>query len=333
MNKTILIVKETRAGETRVALIPADVKKLVTVGFTVFVEQGAGQAAGFTDQDYITNGAIIRELKNNDLAAFEIFFKDIDIIARVKRPDRAREILENKTILSGAIMVGALDPLEKNSEHMEEYHQKNIQPHSIDQLKLEITDPMNLLAAMSRMAGRLALLDAVKKSKSLINKVVIIGFGGVGQSAFAEAIQQKFNTTVLLNNAAQCKQVQNDSGTAVVLNSDALLAEQQNTVKEIVIDADIVITGARKPNELAPLLIPLTTLQQMKSGAVIVDMALSEGGNVENSEHDMDKILGNGVIVTNTSGYPKAHPQEASIAWSQATMLYILKCCMSTNRT
>ena len=63
----------------------------------------------------------------------------------------------------------------------------------------------------------------------------------------------------------------------------------------------------------------------MNKGSVIVDMALSEGGNVEGSEHDKTLILGNGIIVTNTSGYPKALPHDASRLWSAASLLFIHK--------
>ena len=60
----------------------------------------------------------------------------------------------------------------------------------------------------------------------------------------------------------------------------------------------------------------------MQPGSVVIDLALSEGGNVAGSEHDRANILGNEVIVANTSGYPKAKPHEASILWSRANMLF-----------
>ncbi len=70
-------------------------------------------------------------------------------------------------------------------------------------------------------------------------------------------------------------------------------------------------------------MIPKQTLLEMKKGSVIVDLALSEGGNVEGSEHDATRILGNDIKVTNTSGYPKAVPREASQLWSRASLLFI----------
>ena len=67
----------------------------------------------------------------------------------------------------------------------------------------------------------------------------------------------------------------------------------------------------------------MSTLNKMQQGSVVIDMAIAEGGNVENSEHDKTLILGNNVIVSNTSGYPKVKPHQSSILWSQATLLFI----------
>jgi NAD/NADP transhydrogenase alpha subunit len=320
-------MKETRAGETRVALIPKDVNTLVDKGHKVYIEHNAGEKAGFSDQDYQIAGAEIRYMndENDSVDNYKHLFKGIDIIVRVKRPDRCREILENKALLPVMVMIGALDPLEKHSSHMQEYHHAGITTYSIDQLNLEADDPMNVLAAMSKIAGRLALLDAIDKYHSNIKKVVIIGFGIVGRAAFDEAFNRKLNVTVMVNNLSKIDEITKQKANFLLLDNKADLNQQQEIIKQIVCDADIVITSARKSNQPAPLLIPLATLEHMKKGSVIVDMALSEGGNVEGSEHDMTHVLGNGIIVTNTSGYPKALPHDASLLWSKASLLFILK--------
>lgn len=322
----ILVTKETRAGELRVSLIPNDVQTLVNKGHKVFVEQDAGKGAGFSDQDYQQAGAVIRYITGDTLEAYQHYFKNIDVVVRAKRPERSREIFENKAMSSGTIMIGALDPLEKNSSHIDEYHHAGIIAYSTDQLNLSPDDPMNLLAAMSKIAGRLALLDAIKKFHSPINikKFVIIGFGTVGRAAFAEAMEHKLPTLVILSNPIVAKEIETHGGKTLLLDSHAELTQQQQQIKNALIDADLVITSARKANQPAPLLIPHDTLQQMQRGSVIVDLALSEGGNVEGSEHDATHLLGNGIIVTNTSGYPKSHPAEASQLWSTASLHFIL---------
>ena len=103
------------------------------------------------------------------------------------------------------------------------------------------------------------------------------------------------------------------------------MQEQQQQIGQIISDADIVITSVRKSGQQAPLLIPKTTLDVMKSGAVIVDMAISEGGNVYGSKHDETIRTERDVLVTNVSGYPKIMPHEASALWSRASLHFILK--------
>jgi NAD/NADP transhydrogenase alpha subunit len=142
--------------------------------------------------------------------------------------------------------------------------------------------------------------------------VIIIGFGVVGHAAFEEAISKNLPIVVILSNSTKAQEILKRGANVLLLNKNDDLKQQQIIIKNALLDADIVISSARSANQLAPLLIPLETLKQMKKGSVIVDMALSEGGNVEGSEHDSTRILGNGIIVTNTSGYPKAVPHESS---------------------
>lgn len=319
----ILLAKETRAGELRVGLIPGDIKQLINHGHSIFVEHNAGKSAGFEDVEYQNAGAQIIFLKDESIESYKHFFQNMDVVVRAKRPAREREILENQAMKSGTILIGALDPLEKNAKHLDEYRHAGIVGYSIDQLELDINDPMNVLAAMSQMAGRLALLDGIEKFGAGAKKIVIIGFGVVGQSAFKEAFNHDGVVTVILSNKDQAKEVEGLGAKAILLNRDFTIEQQQELVKDVILDADVVITGARKANQPAPLLIPLKTLRSMKKGSVIVDMALSEGGNVEGSEHDETKVLGNEIIVTNTSGYPKAVPHEASILWSRANLHFI----------
>ncbi|TNF69330.1 MAG: alanine dehydrogenase [Gammaproteobacteria bacterium] len=321
--KSILLVKETKADERRVALIPGDVSELISLGYQVFVEHDAGKGAGFEDSDYQRNGAFIRYLDNINISAYQKLFENIDIVIRAKRPDRNREVLENRAIKAGSIMIGALDPQERNSSHIDEYHKRGICAYSLDQLELPAEHPMNILSAMSKIAGRLALLDAIQKHQLKANNVVIIGAGTVGFAALEEAINQNLNTTVLVTNSDQEARAKKLGAKTIYFDKEASLADQQKLIKEIVADADIIITGARKANQKAPILIPSTTLSEMKNGAVIVDMALSEGGNVEGSAHDETIKLANGVVITNVSGYPKAMPHESSKLWSKASVLFI----------
>lgn len=323
MKFNILVVKETRSGEARVGLIPEDVVKLVGEGHSVFIEDGAGELAGFSNQDYIDAGAIVRKIPQNNLAGYRELFAQINLLVRVKRADREREQLECLAIPAGTIMVGALDPLEKDSSHIKEYHQAGIIAYSLDQLDLAAEDPLNMLAGMSKIAGKLALLDGVAKLNRVAAKVVIIGFGVVGQAAFAEARSQNLPVVVILGNRKIAQELIEQGAKTVLLDYNASLEMQQEVVCNELQDADIVITSARKAKQPAPLLIPWETLDKMRSGSVVLDMALSEGGNVAGSEHDKTLICSNEIIVSNVSGYPKVVPHEASILWSSCNRHFI----------
>jgi NAD(P) transhydrogenase subunit alpha len=322
--KTILVTKESRAGETRVALLPVEVRTLVASGCKVLVEESAGTQAGFSDEDYVVAGACIRPLAPNTLQDFQKHFADVDIIVRVKRPAREREILENQAFPPGLIMIGALDPLEHGSGHVDEYRAANISAFSIDQLaSLTPNHPLNLLAGMSHIAGILAIQDAISLFTGVASRVVIVGFGAAGRSAFAEARSHKLAVTVLSVHPSDISEVQTLGATGILLDLRANLETQQEIVALAVRDAHIVITSARQPGKRAPLLIPAVTLNLMVRDAVIVDLALSEGGNVEGSRHDETLIVGNNVKVTNTSGYPKKLPRQASEIWSRASACFV----------
>lgn len=322
-NKIIFVVKESRAGEQRVSLIPEDVKILVEQHFTVMVEHDAGAASGHADEAYVAAGATIRHLDKHAANPYHALFLGCDIIVRAKRPDRAREQLENQAIAKGTIMFGALDLLDQNAPHIKEYQRAGIVAYSLDQLELAADDPMNILSAMSHITGRLALLDAIEKCPRSVHKVVLIGFGTAGKSALQTAVRQRLDTSVVVRGEQYSEMIEAAGGKALCLNPNATLAEQQASIRDWIQDADIVIASARRAKEVAPMLIPNETLSVMQPGAVIVDLALTEGGNVQGSEHDQTHVLGNDVIVTNVSGYPKSHPEAASKLWSQASRLFI----------
>lgn len=324
MQYNILVVKETRAGETRVALIPKDVEALTRAGHLITVEHNAGLAAGYNNELYQAAGAKITRLTVSNSENYKIFFENFNMIVRVKRPNLEREQLEHRALPSGTIMLGALDPYEHGSNHTQQYRHAGLIAYSIDQAILSPDDPMNILAAMSRLTGKLALTDAIAKCKNPIDKVVIIGIGTAGQSALNEAITLKLPVIAVVGNNTTAKEFKNSGIKSFFIDRTLPLSDQQQTIANIISDADIVITTARKAGQQAPLLIPKSTLDVMKPHAVVVDLAISEGGNVQGSKHDETISTDNNVVITNVSGYPKIMPNIASELWSKASLHFIL---------
>ena len=189
-------------------------------------------------------------------------------------------------------------------------------------MKLPTDHPMNVLAQMSRIAGQLALDDALEKLDRTPKKIVIIGFGTAGKSAFHHAINLGY-THIIVNQQQKSIDIEQDGGVPIVIEKNTPLGQQQAIIQTHLANADIVITTARSSGKKSPLLIPISTLNEMQPGSVVIDMAIAEGGNVENSEHDRTLILGNNVIVSNTSGYPKVKPHKSSVIWSHATLQFI----------
>lgn len=318
MTMQITIPRETRSGETRVALIPEDVQKLTKTGIRVKIEQGAGDKAGYTNEDYLKAGAtIVTVLNDTSLNDLERLFHGSDIVLRVKRAARDREIIENQVVPKQAVILGFLDPLDGTTPHVKEWVDRSVLAITLDQLPLENNDPRNVLAAMSAIAGRLAVKDAIEKHKlSEIKKAVVIGTGSSGLSAIDMCLSNKFKTIVIGTSTGQKDKMEKNGAIFMVLDTKKSEKEQQDQICGQFADADIVITTARRAGQKAPLLINEDTLRNMKPGSVLVDLALTEGGNVAGSENDKTKVLDNGVIITNSTGYPKQDPLNASKAFS-----------------
>jgi H+-translocating NAD(P) transhydrogenase subunit alpha len=314
----ILVVKESREGEKRVSLLPNDVKKLSDT-HTIFVESGAGNGIGIADQEYVDAGATIRIA--DDLSSL---FANIDLVVRVKRANHEREGVEFTCYPKGLVVIGALDPLETNSSHIELFKKNEISGISIDQLRLNQDDPMNILAAMSTITGRLALLDAVDKhEKSQIHNVLILGYGAVARSALKQALQQNMHCFVLITQKELQKELLALGVEGILIHKTDPIEKTRERLLPYAKKADIVIAAARANMQKAPILIDDVMQENMKKGAVIVDLALSEGGNIANSQHDATLKGKGGVIITNISGYPKLEPKIASQKWSLASRLCI----------
>lgn len=320
-NGKILVVKETRKGEKRVSLPPEAVEKVIKLGYSVLVEKGAGNAAGFSDQEYLDVGATIRESseKLNDL------FHDVKVILRVKRADRTREILEANALKANTLMLGFLDPIDTTTSHVSEWKNAGITGISLDQLKLTAEDPMSVLAAMSKLAGKLAFDEACKLCKrSDMHRAVVLGVGAVGKAAISTALQKGFSVLAVGTSErgrSEIEQMGAEYAAIPSVDEEGKKEWIRNNLK----NADIVLTSARRSGEPAPKLIDAKTLSAMQEGAVVIDLARTEGGNVEGSMNDTTLCLGNNVIVSNNTGYPKLAPREASIAYSAGLVSIIEK--------
>ena len=236
------------------------------------------------------------------------------LILRVKRADKIREHLENSLFHENTSMMGFLDPF-VDDDHISTWQTLGITTFSVDLFKnLSVNDPKNMQAAMSRIAGRLAFQDGLRhyKGEKPI-KLTIIGTGPAALSAAFEA--RKARVPVQIFGRQECYRATLEM--AGILYH--LLPEPPDQIKFIrhyLGEETIVITAARAARARAPLLIDERSLMTLPRGAVVIDLAVNEGGNVVGSKSDQ-VVVSNGVFLVHVSGYPKAEPKIASEAYAQ----------------
>ncbi|MBA2651407.1 MAG: hypothetical protein H0U73_03960 [Tatlockia sp.] len=306
--KQILVVKESLHGEGRVALTPKTVALLVAKSYRVLVETDAGLKAGFTNDEYIYSGAELFSLTSSGFPANTF-------IVRVLRPSKERELMENKFFHENTAMLGFLFPFVADN-HIAAWQELGLTTLSFDLFKsISIHDPKNAQAAMSRIAGRLAFYDALKhfQGKKPV-KVTVVGTGAAAISAAYEALKNKVPVQVF--GRKECFRAEFEAaGITYYALPDA--ENQVSFIKSFLAEETIVITAARTPGKKAPLLIDEESLSFLPPHAVVVDLAISNGGNVAGSKHDQIINIANGISIMNISGYPKTEPRSSSEVYSQ----------------
>ena len=305
-DKTSSCCKETREEESRVALTPETIASFPSREYRLLIESGAGLKAGFTDSDYIKAGAEIFFLSPEGFPA-------ATLILRVKRPDKIRQHLENTLFHADTFMMGFLDPFDED-DHVAGWQASGITTFSMDLFNLSINDPKNMQAAMSRIAGRLAFQDGLKRYNG--EKPVKLTVIGTGPAAFSAAFEAR-KAGVPVQIFGRQKRYQAELDAAGILYH--VLPEATNPIEFIrhyLKEETIVITAARTPRVKAPLLIDEESLSVLPKGSVIVDLAVNEGGSVAGSKSDQ-VVVSNGVSIVHVSGYPKAEPKVASEAYAK----------------
>lgn len=319
------VPKEIKNHEYRVGLTPAAVKELVEHGHQVFVEDRAGEGVGFFNEDYLAAGASI-------LPTAEEVFETAEMIVKVKEPqsvERAR-LKPHHTLFTYL----HLAPDVPQTEDLIESGATCIAYETVTdkQGRLPLLAPMSEVAGRmsiqagarcleKSMAGRGMLLGGVPGVESA--KVVIIGGGVVGQNAAAMAVGMGADVSVL------------DRSVDVLRHMDSLYGNRIKTVystsqsiREHVLEADLVIGGVLLPGAAAPKLITRELISEMKSGSVIVDVAIDQGGCAETAKattHDDPTFIVDDVVHYCVANMPGAVARTSTLALNNATLPYVLE--------
>ncbi len=336
----LAVLKETRAGESRVAAVPDTVKKLVGLRYDVTVEKDAGLVSAFSNEDYEDAGAKIA-------ATAEEAAKNADIILKVQRPD-ANEL---KLFANGAKLVGILSPY-ADEDSLSEYARAGIDAFAMEFMpRITRAQSMDVLSSQSNLAGYKAVIDAAAEYGRAMPmmmtaagtiapaKVFVMGAGVAGLQAIATAKRLGAVVSATDVRYAAKEQVESLGGSFVVVDEEAMKdaeteggyakemsddfkKRQAEFVAAHIAKQDIVITTALIPGRPAPELVSDGMVRAMKPGSVIVDLAVEQGGNVAPSKAG-EIVHVDGVKVVGHNNVPGRLSADASSLFAKNILNFL----------
>jgi alanine dehydrogenase len=315
------VAKEIKPDEYRVALTPAGALELINNGHEVAIEEGAGLGSSMTDAEYERVGAQI-------LSVDEVWERS-ELVLKVKEPILAEYArLRDGQILFTYLHIAADEPL---TRALIESGTTAIAYETV-----EVGGGLPLLAPMSEVAGRLApqagayFLEKPLGGRGLLlggvpgvapGKVVIIGGGVVGYNAAVIALGLGAHVTILERSIDRMRHLEEVlSGRVTLLMSSSLQIEASVT------DADLVIGAVLIPGAVAPKLVTREMISRMKEGAVVVDVAIDQGGCFETSRpttHADPVYVVDGVTHYCVANMPGGVPITSTKALTNATLPYV----------
>lgn len=330
------IPAEILAGETRVAATPETVKKFVTLGYKLVVQKGAGVASSCIDKAYEEAGATIA-------ATAAETYQDSDVVLKVAAPS-AEEV---PLIKQGAIVLAAFAP--HQNEHLEAYAARGLTCVAMELIpRITRAQSSDILSSQANLAGYKAVLLAANEYAGMFPmmmtaagtikpaRAVILGVGVAGLQAIATA--KRLGAVVEASDMRPAAKEQVESlggkwldvpmsdeekakalgtGGYAWVPSAEYVRDQAIIVDKAVSAASVVITTAQIPGRRAPVLVKAETVAKMKPGAVIIDMAVSSGGNVEGSKLDEIVVTENGVKIVGIGNIPALIATEASALYAR----------------
>lgn len=315
-------VKEIKTHEYRVGLTPSDVKSYVSRGHQVFIQRNAGTAAAFEDQDYIDAGAKI-------ISTREEVFEKSDMIVKVKEPLPEEFPLFKK----GQILYTYLH-LAADRKLTEALMKKEIKGVAYETIEDE-NGQLPCLRPMSEIAGRLSVQEGAKYLEKTFGgrgvllggvpgvargKVGIIGGGVVGTNACKIATGMGADVTILDINAERLAYLDDIFGSRITT-----LYSTEANIESVLKDSDLIVGAVLLPGAKAPTLVNREHLKLMKKGAVIVDVAVDQGGCVETikpTTHDEPVYVIEDVVHYGVANMPGAVALTSTNALTSTTLPY-----------
>jgi NAD(P) transhydrogenase subunit alpha len=328
-----------------VALVPAALPQLQKAGMDVVVESRAGEAAGFSDEQYVAHGA---EIGNRE----RVFQADIVVQVRTcgANPELGRDDIHR--FREEQVIIGLADPLvcpagvRQAAEHKVIAFAMDFMP------RITRAQGMDVLSSQATVTGYKAVIMAADRLSKMFPmmttaagtvppvQVFVIGAGVAGLMAIATArrlggVVQAYDVrpaaqedieslgarSVLL--PLQPGDAQDQAGYARELG-ESFYARQQELMAQVVAGVDVVITTALIPGKRAPILVTEQAVKGMQPGSVIVDCAAERGGNCELTRPNHRRVTDNGVTIFGPTNLPASVPHEASLMYAKNMSAFLM---------
>ncbi len=340
------IVKESFPNEARVAMVPTLVPQLAKGGIDVVIESGAGDAAGFLDEEYSAKGAKV-------VTSRAEVFSSADVIAQVRalgaNPDEGKADLE--LMREGQTIVGACEPLTEHDSNTA-LAGKGVNLFSMEMMpRITRAQSMDILSSMATIAGYKAVLLAANELPKMFPmmmtaagtiapaRVFVVGAGVAGLQAIASAKKLGAIVEAYDVRPAVKEQVESLGGKFVEFELETDTAEdaggyakelgedfytkQREMMLSVVAASDVVITTAAIPGKKAPILVTTEMVEGMHPGSVIIDLAAERGGNCELTKAG-ETVVHGGVKIIGPMNIPTTIPFHASQMYAKNVATFLL---------
>ena len=328
------VPKEVASGEARVAMTPASARDLQNLGYECLIQEGAGAAAGFGDDEYRDAGAMV--------VTGDAVWGDADVVAKVQPPTET----EAAALSRGQTLISFVYPA-ANEKLLEIARDSGANVIAIDMVpRISRAQKMDALSSMANIAGYRAVIEAgnnfgrfftgqiTAAGKVPPAKVLVVGAGVAGLAAIGTATSLGAITFAFDVRPEVAEQIESMGAEFVALefedqhqdgaatggyaapSSPEFREKQLEKFRELAPEMDIVITTALIPNRDAPILWTRDMVEAMKPGSVIVDLAAERGGNCELTEKDEKVVTDNGVTIVGYTDFPSRMAAQSSLLYA-----------------
>lgn len=322
--------------DTRVAMVPEVAEKAKALGLEILIEEGAGASSFYSDQDYESAATVTTREK---------LLSGADMLLSINPLSDE----EYKKLKKDAIVISQFQPF-LYPEVTDKLRGMGLRGISLDMIpRTTLAQSMDVLSSMASIAGYKAVLEAARYLPRYFPmmitaagsvrpaKVLVLGAGVAGLQAIATAkrlgsMVEASDTRLaakeeVLSLGAKFVEVEGaredkEAGGYAVEQSKEFLERQRQEVQKRAMKADVIITTAQVRGRKAPMLVPKETVDQMRAGSVIVDLAASTGGNCELTK-DNEIVVHNGVTIIGNSNLAGLMPQDASLLYANNVLNFL----------